>query len=85
MNLVNMLILDNNNDINKITKKENVILGIKISKTYDELVLSQSHYIKTIGKKINKYEDIIKTPIDLYLYYLKYWLNNISITIFTYK
>ena len=56
-----ILIIGSNNDIIMATKKilasyfdlkdigkENVILEIKISKTSEELVLSQSHYIKKI-------------------------------------
>ena len=40
----------------------NVILGIKISKTSDGLVLSTSHYIETILRRFNKCEDnLVKT------------------------
>ncbi|CAL9013656.1 unnamed protein product [Prunus brigantina] len=49
-----------------------VILGIKISRTSDGLVLSQSHYIEKILAKFSKYDtrysdanwiSILKTPI----------------------
>ena len=43
----------------------NVILGIKISRTSDELVLSQSHYMDKIQEKFNKDDfSMARTPID---------------------
>lgn len=46
-----------------------VILGINISNTYDEIVLSQSHYFKSVLKRFNVYDECsIKTPIDLSLH-----------------
>ena len=85
------LIFGSNNDIIRATKKmltkhfdmkdmgiANIILGIKISKTSNGLVLSQSHYTETILRKFNKYEDsLLKTPIDVHLHLAK----NISQTI----
>ena len=59
-----MLIIDSNNDIIKATKRmltskfdmkdlgvADVILGIKISRKSNGLVLSQSHYIKKVFEK----------------------------------
>ena len=59
-----MLIIDSNNDIIKATKRMltskfdmkdlgvvDVILGIKISRKSNGLVLSQSHYIKKVLEK----------------------------------
>ena len=59
-----MLIMGSNNEVIKTTKKmfnnkfnmkdlgvSDVILGVKISKTSDGLILSQSHYIEKILKK----------------------------------
>ena len=59
-----MLIIDSNNDIIKATKRmltskfnmkdlgvADVILGIKISRKSNGLVLSQSHYIKKVLEK----------------------------------
>ena len=46
---------------------------------FDGLVLSQSHYIETIPRKFNKYEDIpIKTPIDVNLHLAKNTSQTIS-------
>jgi hypothetical protein len=77
-----MLILGNNDHIIKSTKKiltnkfdmkdlgvTDVILEIQISRTYDGLELSQSHYIGKILNKISKGNNsIVKTPIDISLY-----------------
>ena len=59
-----MLIIDSNNDIIKATKRmltskfdmkdlgvADVILGIKISRKSNGLVISQSHYIKKVLEK----------------------------------
>ena len=59
-----MLIIDSNNDIIKATKRmltskfdmkdlgvADVILGIKISRKSNGLILSQSHYIKKVLEK----------------------------------
>ena len=64
----NMLIMGSNNDIIKATKRmlnskfnmkdlgvADVILGIKITRTSDGLVLSQSHYIKKVLEKFGRY------------------------------
>jgi hypothetical protein len=63
-----MLIMDSNNDIIKATKRilnskfdkkdlgvVDLILGIKITKTSDGLVLSQSHYIKKVLENFGRY------------------------------
>ena len=73
-----MLIIGSNINIIKKTKQmlankfemkdigvADVILGIKISRTPQGLVLSQSHYVDKILKKYTKHEIVIaKTPID---------------------
>ncbi|CAL9006947.1 unnamed protein product [Prunus brigantina] len=73
-----MLIIGSNIGIIKSTKKmltknfdmkdlgvADVILGIKISRTSDGLVLSQSHYIEKILAKFSKYDTSpIRTPYD---------------------
>ena len=73
-----MLIIGSNINIIKKTKQmlankfemkdmgvADVILGIKISRTPQGLVLSQSHYVDKILKKYKKHEIVIaKTPID---------------------
>ena len=64
-----ILIMGSNNEIIKTTKKilnnmfdmkdmgvAYIILGIKISKISDKLVLLQSHYIEKILKKFNQYD-----------------------------
>ena len=77
-----MLILGNNDHIIKSTKKiltnkfdmknlgvADIILGIQISRTYDGLLLSQSHYIGKILDRISKgNNNTVKTPIDISLY-----------------
>uniref|UniRef100_A0A2N9IGB9 Reverse transcriptase Ty1/copia-type domain-containing protein n=1 Tax=Fagus sylvatica TaxID=28930 RepID=A0A2N9IGB9_FAGSY len=77
-----MLIMGSNNDIIKVTKRmlnskfdmkdlgvADVILGIKITRTSDGLVLSQSHYIKKVLEKFGRYDDSpVKTPVDLSRY-----------------
>jgi hypothetical protein len=65
-----MLIMGSNNNIIKATKRTlnskfdmkdlgvaDVILEIKITRTSDGLVLSQSHYIKKVFKKFGRYDD----------------------------
>ncbi|KAK6160261.1 hypothetical protein DH2020_003642 [Rehmannia glutinosa] len=43
-----------------------VILGIKISRTHDGIILSQSHYVEKVLKKFNAFDiSPSKTPIDL--------------------
>lgn len=43
----------------------NVILGIKISKTSNGLILSQSYYMDKMLKKFNKDDfDVARTPFD---------------------
>ena len=42
-----------------------VILGIKISRAANELILSQTHYVDKILGKFNKDDNIVsKTPLD---------------------
>uniref|UniRef100_A0A2N9GPK3 Integrase catalytic domain-containing protein n=1 Tax=Fagus sylvatica TaxID=28930 RepID=A0A2N9GPK3_FAGSY len=56
-----------------------VILGIKITRTSDGLVLSQSHYIKKVLEKFGRYDDSpVKTPIDVNLHLTKNKGNGIS-------
>uniref|UniRef100_A0A2N9F5X3 Integrase catalytic domain-containing protein n=1 Tax=Fagus sylvatica TaxID=28930 RepID=A0A2N9F5X3_FAGSY len=87
-----MLIMGSNNDIIKATKRmlnskfdmkdlgvADVILGIKITRTSDGLVLSQSHYIKKVLEKFGRYDDSpVKTPIDVNLHLTKNKGNGIS-------
>ena len=47
-----------------------VILGIKIKRTLDELILSQSHYVDNIIGKFDKDNfGIARTPIDVTLHF----------------
>ena len=49
-----------------------VILGIKIKKTSEGLILSQSHYVDNILGKFDKdNSDIAKTPVDITLHLSK--------------
>ena len=49
-----------------------VILGMKISRKFNGLVLSQSHYIKKVLKKFKEYDDSpVRTPIDVNLHLTK--------------
>uniref|UniRef100_A0A2N9HXG0 Integrase catalytic domain-containing protein n=1 Tax=Fagus sylvatica TaxID=28930 RepID=A0A2N9HXG0_FAGSY len=87
-----MLIMGSNNDIIKATKRmlnskfdmkdlgvADVILGIKITRTSDGLVLSQTHYIKKVLEKFGRYDDSpVKTPIDVNLHLTKNKGNGIS-------
>lgn len=42
-----------------------VILGFKISRTSEIIVISQSHYVETVLRKFNAYDSsIVKTPMD---------------------
>ena len=80
-----MLIIGSNNDIIKATKRmltnefdmkdlgvADVILGMKISRKFDGLVLSQSHYVKKVLEKFKKYDDsLVGTPIDVNLHLAK--------------
>ena len=80
-----MLIICRNNDIIKATKRMlaskfdmkdldavDVILGMKIFRKFDGLVLSQSHYVKKVLKKFKKYDDSpMRTPVDVNLHLTK--------------
>lgn len=80
-----MLIIGSNNEIIKTTKKmlntkfdmkdmgeTDVILGMKITKTYVGYALSQGHYVDKILDKFNKHDDrFAKTPIDANLHLMK--------------
>ena len=80
-----MLIMGSNNEVIKTTKKmfnnkfnmkdlgvADVILGIKISKTSDGLILSQSHYIEKILKKFKQDDSSpMRTPVDVNLHLSK--------------
>ena len=49
-----------------------MILGIKISRKSNGLVLSQSHYVKKILEKFKTYDDsLVRTPIDVNLHLTK--------------
>ena len=61
---------------NKFAMKDldvaNVILGIKISKSSDELILSQLQYIEKIVKKLNQdYSSPAWTPVDISIHLSK--------------
>ena len=80
-----MLIIGSNNDIIKATKRiltsefdmkelgvADVILGMKISRKSDGLVLSQSHYVKKVLEKFKKYDDSpVRTLVDVNLHLTK--------------
>ena len=56
-----------------------VILGIKIKKILDGLILSQSHYVDTILGKFDKDNSgISKTPVDVTLHFSKNKAESIS-------
>ena len=56
-----------------------VILGIKIQRTLDELILSQSHYVENILGKFDKDNfGIARTPVDVTLYFSKNNADSIS-------
>ena len=73
-----MLIIGSNIEMIKTTKKmlkskfdmkdmvvADVILGIKISKTYEGYTLSQFHYVEKILSKFGKHDDRpAMTPVD---------------------
>ena len=77
--------MGSNNEIIKTTKEmfnnkfdmkdlgvADVILGIKISKTSDGLILSQSHYIEKIFKKFKQNDSSpMRTPVDVNLHLSK--------------
>ena len=74
--------MDSNNEVIKTTKEmfnnksdtkdlgvADVILDIKISKTSDRLILSQSHYIEKILKKFKQNDcSPMRTPVDVNLH-----------------
>ncbi|XP_073298295.1 uncharacterized protein [Primulina huaijiensis] len=80
-----MLIMGNNQKLIKGTKKmltkhfdmkdmgiADVILGIKIFRTLEAIVLSQSHYVETVLKKFNAYDSTpVKTPLDVNVHLAK--------------
>jgi hypothetical protein len=62
--------------INKFNIKDlgivNVILEIKISKTSNGIILSQSHYVEKLLEKFFKDDNsTVKTPIDISVYMSK--------------
>ena len=77
-----ILIMGSNNEVIKTTKEmfnnkfdmkdlgvADVILGIKISKTSDGLILSQSHYIEKILKKFKQNDSSpMRTLVDVNLH-----------------
>ena len=57
----------------------NVILAIKIKRTSDEIILSQSHYVDNILEKFDKDKSsIAKTPVDVTLHFSKNKAKSIS-------
>ena len=80
-----MLIIGSNNNIIKAIKRmltsefdmkdlgvADVILGMKISRKSDRLILSQSHYIKKVLEKFKEYDySPARTPIDVNLHLTK--------------
>ncbi|XP_057505550.1 cytochrome P450 76C3-like [Actinidia eriantha] len=80
-----MLIIGSSDDMIKATKNmltskfdmkdlgvADVILGIKITRTFGGLILSQSHYIEKILDKFDKNNDgVAKTPVDVNLHLTK--------------
>ena len=81
----NMLIVRSDDDMIKSTKNmlkskfdmkdmglADVILGIKISRTFNGLILSQTHYIYKILGKFNKDDNIVsKIPLDMSIHLTK--------------
>ena len=60
-----------------------VILGIKISRSSNGLILSQSHYVDKILEKFNKNDpSVCKTPVDVNLYLSKNKRECLSIGVF---
>lgn len=52
---------------------DDVILGIKIIKHSQEIMLTQSHYVESVLKKFNKYTCVsTKTPYDVSSHLRKY-------------
>jgi hypothetical protein len=80
-----MLIMGNSHEMLFNTKKmltkhfdmkdmgvTDVILGIKISRTQDEIVLSQSHYIEKVLKKFDVFEESpARTPLNPSMHLVK--------------
>ena len=80
-----ILIMGSNNEVIKTTKEMfnnkfdmkdlgvvDVVLGIKISKTSDGLILSQSHYIEKILKEFKQDDSsLMRTPIGVNLHLSK--------------
>ena len=53
-----------------------VILGMKISRKSNGLVLSQSHYVKKVLEKFRKYDDSpVRTPVYVNLHLLVFSLD----------
>ncbi|KAK6162544.1 hypothetical protein DH2020_002385 [Rehmannia glutinosa] len=69
MNTKNML---KKNFVMKDIGVYDVILGIKISRTSDGIVLSQSHYVESLLRKFNAFDSIpAKTHVDISLHLAK--------------
>ena len=54
-----------------VVSSDDVILGIKITRTLDGCALSQSHYIEKILKKFDKDNTNAGSPVDINLYLSK--------------
>ena len=56
-----------------------VILGIKIKRTSNELILSQSHYVDNILRKFDKdNSSLARAPIDVTLHFSKNKAESVS-------
>ena len=56
-----------------------VILGVKILRTFDELVLNQTHYVDKILNKFNKDDSgVARTPLDVNPHMSKYKGESVS-------
>ena len=87
-----LLIIGSDTDMIKQTKKmlikhfdmkdmgiTDVILGIKITRMSDGIILSQSHYVEKILDKFSKYDtSLLRTPIDINLHLAKHTEQPIS-------
>ena len=80
-----ILIVDSNDEMIITTKRllnskfdmknmglTDVILGVKITRTSDGIVLSQSHYVEKILEKFGKSDtSVSRTPVDVSLHFTK--------------
>ncbi|XP_073290593.1 uncharacterized protein [Primulina huaijiensis] len=58
--------------LNVMAIRQNVVERIKIFRTPEAIVLSQSHYVETVLKKFNAYDSTpVKTPLDVNVHLAK--------------